>query len=78
MATLRNKRNLPAVSREKPENTGNNQSQNTLNPGMAEEYIAQVSGEIECRVTKIISPTKNGRYWKRTYPDGLTHFGCFV
>ena len=38
--------------RETPENTKNNQSQNTLNPGMAEEYITQVSEEIEGKVTK--------------------------
>ena len=47
MATLRNKMNLAAVSRETPDNTRNNQSQNTLNPGMAEEYITQISEEIE-------------------------------
>ena len=52
MATMRNKRKLAAVSRETPENTRNNQSQNTLNPGMAEEYITQVSEKIEERVTK--------------------------
>ena len=43
MAKLTNKRKLVAVPRETPENTMNNQSQNTLNPGMAEEYITQVS-----------------------------------
>ena len=47
MATLRNRRKLVAVSGEKPKNTRNNESQNTLNPGMAEEYIIQVSEEIE-------------------------------
>ena len=56
MATLRNKRKLAAVSRETPENTKNNQSQNTLNPGMAEEYITQVSEEIKGRITKKLSP----------------------
>ena len=55
MATLRNKGKLAAVSRETPENTRNNQSQNTLNPGMAEEYITQVSEEIEGRVIKKLS-----------------------
>ena len=55
MATLRNKRKLAAVSRETPENTRNNQSQNTPNPGMAKEYITQVSEEIERRVTKKLS-----------------------
>ena len=55
MATLRNKTKLAAVSRETPENTRNNQSQNTLNPEIAEEYITQVSKKIEGRVTKIFS-----------------------
>ena len=52
---LRNKRKLAAVSRETPENTRNNQSQNTLDPEMAPEYISQVSEEIEGRVTKKLS-----------------------
>ena len=56
METLRNKRKLEAVSRETPENTRNNQSQITLNPGMAEEYITQVSEEIEGRVTRKTFP----------------------
>ena len=34
-----------------PENTRNNQSQNTLNPGIAEECITQVSTKTEGRVT---------------------------
>ena len=55
MATLRNKRKLAAVLRETPENTRNNQSQYTLNPGMAEEYITQVSEEVEGRVTENLS-----------------------
>ena len=55
MATLSNKRKLAAFSRETPENTRDNQSQNTLNPGMAEEYITRVSEEIEGRVTKKVS-----------------------
>ena len=49
MATLRNKRKLAAVTRE---TTRNNQSQNTLNTGMAEEYMTHFSEEIEGRVTK--------------------------
>ena len=52
MPTLRNRRKFLAVSRETSENTRNTQSQNTLNPGMTEEYITQVSGKIEKRVTK--------------------------
>ena len=59
MATLRNKRKLAEVSRETPENTRNNQSQNTLNPGMAEENIAQISEEIEGRVTIKLSQELN-------------------
>ena len=55
MATLRNKRKLAAVSRETPENTRNSQSQNTLDPEMAQEYISQVFEEIEGRVTKRLS-----------------------
>ena len=51
MATFSYRKKLAAVSRETPENTRNSQSQNTLDPGMAEEYIAQVSEEIEWRVT---------------------------
>ena len=55
MATVRNKRELSAASRETTENTRNNQSQNTLDPGTAEEYISQVSEEIEGRVIKKLS-----------------------
>ena len=52
MATLWNKRKLAAVSRETPENTKVSQSQNTLDPGLIQEYISQISEEIEGRVTK--------------------------
>ena len=55
METLRNRRKLAAVPREIQENKRNNQSQNTLNPEMAEEYIAQVSEEIKRRVAKNLS-----------------------
>ena len=55
MATLRNKKKLAAVSREAPENTSNSQSQNTLDPEMAQEYISQVSEEINGKVTKKLS-----------------------
>ena len=55
MATLRNKRKLAAVSIETPENARKSQSQNTLDPGMAQEYISQVSDEIEGRVIKKLS-----------------------
>ena len=55
MATLRNKRKLVAVSKETPENTRNSQSENTLDTEMAQEYISQVSKEIEGRVTQKFS-----------------------
>ena len=55
MATLRNKKKLAAVSRQTPENTRNSQSQKTLDPEMAQEYISQVSEEIDGRVTKKLS-----------------------
>ena len=55
MATLTYKRKPAAVSREAPENTRNTQSQNTLDPEMTQEYLSQVSEEIEGRVTKKLS-----------------------
>ena len=55
LATLRNKRKLASVSRETPENTRNTQSPNKIDPEMAQEYISQVSEEIEGRVTKKLS-----------------------
>ena len=38
-----------------PENIRNNQSQSVLDPGLTQEYISQVSEEIEWRVTKKLS-----------------------
>ena len=55
MATLRIKRKLAAVSRERPESTRNSSAQNTLDPELAQDYISQVSEEIEGRVTKKLS-----------------------
>ena len=55
MATLRNERKLAAVSRETPEGTKNSRGQNTLDPELAQDYISQVSEEIEKRVTKKLS-----------------------
>ena len=55
MATLRNERKLAAVSRETQEHTRKSQSQNTFVPGITEEYITQVSEEIEGRVTEKLS-----------------------
>ena len=59
MAIMRNKAKLAAVLRETPENTRNNQAQNTLDPGMAQVYLSQVSQEIEMRVTKKLSKEFN-------------------
>ena len=55
MATLRNKRKLAAVSRETPESTRNSRGQNTRDPDLTQDYISQVSEEIEGRVTKKLS-----------------------
>ena len=56
MATLRNKRKLAAVTREtQEEHPRNGQSRNTPVPRINEEYIKQVSEEIEGRVTKKLS-----------------------
>ena len=55
MATLRKKRKLAAVSTETPESTRNSRRQNTLDPELTQDYISQVSEEIEGRVTKKLS-----------------------
>ena len=55
MAALRNERKLAAMVRETQEYLGNNQSQNSSAPGITGDYIAQVSEEIEGRVTKNLS-----------------------
>ena len=56
MATLRNKRKLAAVTSEtQEEHPRNGQSRNTSVPKVNEEYILQVSEEIEGRVTKKLS-----------------------
>ena len=55
MATLGNKRKLAAVSRETPENTRSGRAPNVLDPELTQEYISQVSEEIEGRVTKKLS-----------------------
>ena len=55
MATLKKKRSLTPVPRETPESTRNSQSQNTLNPRMAEECMTQVSEEIEKTVNQNLS-----------------------
>ena len=55
MATLRNKRKLAAVSKETPESTRNGRAPNVLDPELTQDYISQVSEEIEGRVTKKLS-----------------------
>ena len=55
MATLRNKRKLAAVSRETPEGSRSSRAQNVLDPESTQDYISQVSEEIEGRVTKKLS-----------------------
>ena len=55
MATLRNKRKLAAVSRETPEGTRSSRAQNALDPELTQDYISQISEEIEGRVTKKLS-----------------------
>ena len=50
MATLINKQKLAAVLRETQEHPINSQSQNISVAGNTEEYITQVSEEIEGRV----------------------------
>ena len=55
MATLRKKRKLAAMARETQEYPRNSQSQNSAAPGITEDYIAQVSEEIEGRIAKKLS-----------------------
>ena len=56
MATLRNKRKLAALSKEFcEEHPRNNLAQNSIAPRSQEDYITQLSDEIEGRVTKKLS-----------------------
>ena len=55
MATLRNKRKLAAVSRETPEGSKSSRGQTVLDLALTQDYISQVSEEIEVRVTKKLS-----------------------
>ena len=55
IATLRNKRNLAAVSRETPEGTRSSRAQNALDPELTQDYFSEVSEGIEERVTKKLS-----------------------
>ena len=56
MATLRNKRKFAAVAREtQKQHPRNGQSRNTSVPRINQEYIRQLSEEIEGKVTKKLS-----------------------
>ena len=55
MATLRNKRKIAAVSREISESARIGRTQNIPDPELTQEFISQVSEEIEGRVTKKLS-----------------------
>ena len=55
MAILRNMRKLAAVSRETPEGSRSSRGQTVLDPELTQDYISQVSEEIEGRVTKKLS-----------------------
>ena len=59
MATLRNKRKLAAVSREMPDGSRGSRGRNVLDPELTQDYISQVSEEIEGRVTKKLSKEFN-------------------
>ena len=59
MATLRNKRKLAAVSRETPEGNRGSRGRNVFDPELNQDYISQVSEEIEGRVTKKLSKEFN-------------------
>ena len=55
MTTLENKSKLAAVSSETPESSRSSREQNVLDPELVQDYISQVSEEIEGRVTKKLS-----------------------
>ena len=59
MTTLRNKRKLAAFSRETPEGSRGSRGRNVLDPELTQDYISQVSEEIEGRVTKKLSKEFN-------------------
>ena len=59
MTTLRNRRKLAEVSRETPEASRSSRGRNVLDPELTQDYISQVSEEIEGRVTKKLSKEFN-------------------
>ena len=53
IATLRNERTLAAINKDNhQDHSSNNQAENINSPRIQEDYITQVSEEIEGRVTK--------------------------
>ena len=56
---IEEQKKLAAVSRETPKSTRNSRSQNTLDTGLAQEYISQVSEEIDGRLIKKLSKDFN-------------------
>ena len=52
MATLRNKRKIAAVSRKTTDGSRGSRGRNVIDPELNQDYISQVSEEIEGRVTK--------------------------
>ena len=59
MATLRNKRKLAAVSKETPDGSRSSRGQYILDLELTQDFISQVSEEIEGRVTKKLSKKFN-------------------
>ena len=59
MAKLRNKQKLAAISTKAPELPRDSQSQNTSVPGNTQDYITEVSEEVEGSVTKKLSQEFN-------------------
>ena len=59
MASLGNKRKLAAVSRETPDSSRGSRIRNVLDPELTQDYISQISEEIEGRVAKKLSKEFN-------------------
>ena len=59
MANLGNKKKLAVVSKEAPEGSSSSRGRNVLDPELTQDYISQVSEEIEGRVTKKLSKEFN-------------------
>ena len=59
MATLKNKKKLSAVSRETPDSSRGSRGRNVFDPELTQDYISQVSEEIEGRLTKKLSKEFN-------------------